>query len=141
MDDYFKIEGIERNTYNKSWENKMDKLGRKEIREMIVESMMSSKSDKKRKSEMRQFSESKSGQVVQREGRKISSCSETIKKVAEDQTGTMRETLNRIAEFVEKTGGALSGMGSMNEGSSMTEGLPTLAELKQLRKDIEKLEK
>jgi hypothetical protein len=105
----------------------MDKLGRKEIREMIVESMMSSKSDKKRKSEMRQFSESKSGQVVQ--------------KVAEDQTGTMRETLNRIAEFVEKTGGALSGMGSMNEGSSMTEGLPTIAELKQLHKDIARLEK
>jgi len=119
----------------------MDKLVRKEIREMIVESMMSSKSDKKRKSEMRQFSESKSGQVVQREGRKISSCSETIKKVAEDQTGTMRETLNRIAEFVEKTGGALSGMGSMNEGSSMTEGLPTIAELKQLHKDIARLEK
>ena len=119
----------------------MNKLERKELRKLIAETMITSKSDKKRKSEMKQFSESKSGQVVQREGRKIASSSETIKKVAEDQTGSMRETLHRIAEFVEKTGGALSGMGSMNEGSSMTEGLPTIAELKQLHRDIARLEK
>ena len=119
----------------------MVKLERKEIREMIVETMLSSKSDKKKKSEMRQFSESKSGQVVQREGRKIASASETIKKVAEDQTGAMRDTLNRIAEFIEKTGSCLSGMGSINEGSSMCEGLPTVSELKQLHKDIARLEK
>ena len=50
-------------------------------------------------------------------------------------------SFNRIAEFVEKTGSALSGMGSVNEGSSMTEGLPTIAELKQLHRDIARLEK
>ena len=119
----------------------MVKLERKEIREMIVETMLSSKSDKEKKSEMRQFSESKSGQVVQREGRKIQGSSETIRKVAEDQTGDMRKTLERIAEFVEKTGASLSGIGSISEGSSMCEGLPTVSELKQLHKDISKLEK
>ena len=122
----------------------MSELSREDIRNLVMEAMLSSSpggKDKARKSEMKQFSESKSGQVVQREGRKISSCSETIKKVADDQTGAMRETLNRIAEFVEKTGSCLSGMGSVNEGASMSEGLPTVSELKQLHKDIARLEK
>lgn len=127
----------------------MSELSRADIRKLVMEAMLSSSpsgaasssSGKTRKSEMKQFSESKSGQVVMREGRKIQGCSEAIKKVAEDQTGTMRETLNKIAEFVEKTGSCLSGMGSMNEGSSIAEGLPSVSELKALQKEIAKLEK
>jgi hypothetical protein len=127
----------------------MSELSRADIRKLVMEAMLSSSpgssssssGGKTRKSEMKQFSESKSGQVVQREGRKIQSCSEAIKKVAEDQTGVMRETLDRIAEFVEKTGSCLSGMGSLSEGSSMCESLPTVSELKQLHKDIARLEK
>lgn len=125
----------------------MSELSRADIRKLVMEAMLqstgpsSSSGGKARKSEMKQFSESKSGKVVQAEGAKIKRCSESIKKVAEDQTGAMRETLNKIAEFVEKTGSCLSEMGSLNEGSSMCEGLPTVSELKQLHKEIAKLEK
>jgi hypothetical protein len=123
----------------------MKKFGKKEIRELVRESLLSasgtSSGGKERKSEIKQFSESKSGQVVKSEGKKMQSCAESIRKVAEDQTGDMRETLDRIAEFINKTGASLSEMGTLSEGSSMVEGLPTLSELKQLHKDIAKLEK
>jgi hypothetical protein len=123
----------------------MKKFGKKEIRELVRESLLSasgtSSGGKERKSEIKQFSESKSGQVVKSEGKKMQSCAESIRKVAEDQTGDMRETLQRIAEFVNKTGSCLSEMGSLSEGSSMVEGLPTLSELKQLHKDVANLEK
>jgi hypothetical protein len=123
----------------------MKKIGKKEIRELVRESLLSasgtSSGGKERKSEIKQFSESKSGQVVKSEGKKMQSCAESIRKVSEDQTGDMRETLQRIAEFVNKTGSCLSEMGSLSEGSSMVEGLPTLSELKQLHKDVANLEK
>jgi len=123
----------------------MKKFGKKEIRELVRESLLSasgtSSGGKERKSEIKQFSESKSGQVVKSEGKKIQSCAEAIRKVSEDQTGTMRETLDRIAEFINKTGASLSEMGTLSEGSSMVEGLPTLSELKQLHKDVANLEK
>jgi len=140
LDGYFKIEGIKLNTYNKLQENIMEKLDRKEIRKIITESMISSKADK-RESELKEFSKSKSGKRVMIAGQKISGASGAIREVAEDQTGSMRGALNRISEFVNKLGESLSGLSNLSEGSSMTETLPTLAELKQLRKDIEKLEK
>ena len=122
----------------------MRELSKADIRKLVMEAMLSSGSspkEKSRKSEMRQFAESKSGGTVMREGRKIAGCAETIKRVAEDQTGHMREALEEIATFVEKTGNCLAEMGSLNEGSSMNEGLPTVAELKKLQKEIARLEK
>lgn len=120
----------------------MSELSRDDIRKLVMEAMLSSGPKKEaHKSEMREFAASKSGAAVMREGRKIASCSETIKQIAEDQTGGMRRTLNEIATFVEKTGSCLAEMGSLNEGSSMNEGLPTVAELKKLQKEIAKLEK
>ena len=126
--------------YNKLRGMFMPKLEREEIRAIILETMLSSKGDK-RVSEMKEFSKSKSGKRVMQAGMKIKSASGAIREVAEDQTGSMRSTLSRIAEFVTKLGESLSGLDSLSEGSSMTETLPTLAELKQLRKDIERLEK
>lgn len=124
----------------------MSELSRSDIRRLVMEAMLSSgpsgpSKEKSRKSEMRQFAESKSGGRVAAEGKKIASCAETIKRVAEDQTGHMRQALEEIATFVEKTGSCLAGMGSLNEGSSMCEGLPTVAELKKLQKEIARLEK
>ena len=49
--------------------------------------------------------------------------------------------IDGISEFVEKLGESLASMDSLNEGSSMCESLPTISELKQLHKDIAKLEK
>ena len=64
-----------------------------------------------------------------------------VSDVAEDQTGKMRETLHRISEFVGKLGGSLSELNTLEEGTSIADTLPTITELKQLHKDIQKLEK
>ena len=116
----------------------MSELSRNEIRKIIIETMQK---ENNRKSEMMQFAESRGGGIVQAEGRKIAKCSESIRKIAMEQTGLMRETLDKIAEFAGKLGTTLSEMGSLNEGSSMCEGLPTVSELKQLQKEIARLEK
>ena len=94
-----------------------------------------------RESEMREFSRSKSGKKVESAGRKILAAGSTIGQVAEDQTGKMRETLHRVSEFVQKVGASLGGLGTLEEGYSVTENLPSVQELKQLIKDIQKLEK
>jgi len=94
-----------------------------------------------RESEMREFSRSKSGKRVESAGRKILAAGSTISEVAGDQTGKMRETLHRVSEFVQKVGSSLGGLGTLEEGYSVTEGLPTVQELKQLIKDIQVLEK
>jgi len=120
----------------------MTELSRSDIRKLVMEAMLSSApKEKARKSEMKQFSESRSGKKVMEAGRKIQSCASGIREVADDQTGKMRETLGRISEFVEKLGESLASMDSLNEGSSMCENLPTVSELKQLHKDIANLEK
>ena len=91
--------------------------------------------------EMREFSRSKSGKKVMQAGNKISSAASSIYEIAEDQTGKMGETLRRISEFVGKLGDSLSGLDTLEEGVSVSETLPSISELKQLHKDIQKLEK
>ena len=117
----------------------MSKMTRKEVRSLIIESIAGKES--KRKSEIRQFSESRGGKKVAEAGNKIMNASRLIQEVGSNHTGKMRETLSKIAEFVEKTGKSLSEMNSLNEGSSMVEGLPTMSELKELYKLIGNLEK
>ena len=92
-------------------------------------------------SEMSQFSRSPSGRKVASAGNKIHSAGGAIYKIAEDQTGLMADTLYNISEFVEKLGGTLSSIGSLEEGTSVVEGLPTVQELKSLQKAIQRLEK
>ena len=115
------------------------KITRRQLRQIINESYLLDSED--RVSEMREFSGSKSGKKVMQAGNKINSAASVIYDVAEDQTGKMRETLHRISEFVGKLGGSLAGLDTLGEGTGISDTLPTIAELKQLHKDIQKLEK
>jgi len=112
-------------------------LSRSQIRKLILEELITGD---KRESEIKEFSKSKSGKRVIQAGAKMSSCASEIREVAEDQTGNMRGALNRIAEFVDKIGSSLSGLDSVTEGTSVTDNFPTVSELKQLVRDIKKLE-
>ena len=96
---------------------------------------------KKKKSQIHQFSETKSGKRVAEAGQKIKKAGNLIREVGEDQVGAMAESLNNIAEFVEKMGGSLSGLNELNEDSSLTDTLPTVQEFKKVLKEIQKLEK
>jgi methionine synthase I (cobalamin-dependent) len=95
----------------------------------------------KKKSQMRQFSETKSGKRVAEAGHKINKAGVLIREVGADQVGPMAESLNNIAEFVENFGASLSGMNELHEDSSLTETLPTVQEFKKVLKEIQKLEK
>ena len=117
-------------------------LTRKQLRMLISEeSQRSLLESEERESEMREFSRSRSGKKVMQAGNKINSAASAIYEVAEDQTGKMRETLYRVSEFVSKLGGSLSGLDTLEEGVGVSGTLPTISELKQLHKDIQKLEK
>jgi hypothetical protein len=94
-----------------------------------------------RVSEMREFSASKGGKRVMSEGRKIRAAGEAIRFVSEEHTGNMRRTLANVSEFVEKLGTSLEGIGLLQETESATSGLPTTSELKQLHREIARLEK
>ena len=111
------------------------RITRGHIRRLIMEEMLDSTS------EMRQFTGSRSGKKVMQQGNKIRSAASAIRDVAEDQTGSMREALHQIAEFVGKVGNSLSGLNELDEGDTATSLLPTVQELKRLGKSIQKLEK
>ena len=93
-----------------------------------------------RESELREFARGRGGNNVRKAGGKIEAAARGIESEAEIQTGKMRETLYNIAEFVQKVGTSLSGLGELSEDASMSDGLPTVAELRRLQKDIQKLE-
>ena len=116
------------------------KITRSQLRQIIKEERHLLENEE-RESEMREFSRSRSGKKVMQAGTKISSAAGTISEVAEDQTGSMRKTLYDISEFVEKLGSSLSEIGMLEEGMSATGGLPTVQELRQLHKNIQKLER
>jgi len=116
------------------------KITRKQIRK-ILDKERTILENEDRVSEMREFSGSRGGKRVMSEGRKIRSSGESIRGISEEHTGAMRRTLGNIAEFVEKLGGSLEGIGILQETESATTGLPTVSELKRLHKEIQKLEK
>ena len=97
--------------------------------------------DEEHESEMREFARSRSGRKMSQAGNKISSAGSSIFGIAEDQTGNMSRTLYTIAEFIGKLGDALSGLNSLEEGSQMSETLPTVSEFKKLIKEITRLER
>jgi|TARA_E500000331_G_scaffold143672_1_gene139998 hypothetical protein len=116
------------------------KITRNQLRQIINEALMLNENED-RVSEMREFSGSRGGKRVMSEGRKIRASGESIRGISEEHTGAMRRTLGNIAEFVEKLGGSLEGIGILQETESATTGLPTVSELKRLHKEIQKLEK
>jgi len=116
------------------------KITRRQLKQLIKKERMLFENEE-RESEMREFSRSRSGKKVMQAGTKIRSAAGTISEIAEDQTGSMRKTLNDISEFVEKLGSSLSEIGMLEEGMSASAGLPTIQELRALHKNIQKLEK
>jgi len=107
----------------------------------IIEKEMIILEQEDRESELREFSQGRGGNNVRKAGGKIASAASMIQQEAQIQTGKMRETLFNISEFVEKVGSSLANLGSLSEESSMADDLPTVAELKRLQKDIQKLER
>ena len=116
------------------------KITRRQLRQIINEERKLLEGED-RVSEMREFSGSRGGKRVMSEGRKIRASGESIRGISEEHTGAMRRTLGSIAEFVEKLGSSLSEIGMIEEGMTATGGLPTVQELRQLHKNIQKLEK
>lgn len=121
------------------------KVTRRQIRRIIREEnqkpLRERADSEERVSEMREFSASKGGKRVMSEGRKIRAAGEAIRSVSEEHTGNMRRTLANVSEFVEKLGTSLEGIGLLQETESATSGLPTTSELKQLHREIARLEK
>lgn len=112
----------------------MKNLNRSKLRQILVEEVINA-------SEMGQFSGSKSGKAVIKAGAKIMTAGKSIRDIAEDQTGRMRETLGSLSEFVYKMGSALERMDRLEEGETVAESLPSVQELKKLYKEIVSLEK
>ena len=106
---------------------------------MLIEELL--KTDGEPRSEMHQFSGSKAGKKVMRAGERIKSAGRSINDLAHEQTGTTRSTLASVAEFAYKLGEALAMMNEIDEGSSVSDRLPTVSELRKLHKEIKKLEK
>jgi len=113
----------------------MKKLNRKKLRSILME-------EYEKQSELNEFASSRSGKKFAQQGKKIESAGLAIRQLAEDQTGKMRETLYNVSEFINKLGNSISGINELNEeGISHTDSLPTISELKKLRKAIQRLEK
>jgi hypothetical protein len=111
------------------------KISKTKLRRMILKDSLQvlNEADTKKKSEMKQFVESRGGRKMEGAGRKISSAASVISELAGDQTGTMRDTLYGISEFVEKVGASLSGMNMLQEGESAADQLPSNKELHTAR--------
>jgi|MDTB01.1.fsa_nt_gb hypothetical protein len=116
------------------------KITKKQLQQIINEERQILENED-RQSEMREFIESRSGTKVMSAGRKIQDAGRSIGTLAEDQTGNMRRTLYTMSEFVERVGAALSEIGSLNEGESAADLLPSVSELKRLQKEIKRLER
>ena len=116
----------------------MKTLSRKQIRNLINEELVKSEDAS---SEMNEFASSGPGKKVMKEGKRIMGAGKAINAIAYEQTGHMRKVLERISQFVYKTGKTLSEMDSLKEGDSVSNKLPSVNELKQLHKEIQKLEK
>ena len=110
------------------------KLTRKQFRNIMIE-------EYKRASEIKEFAASRGGKKFANAGNKIASAGASIRELAMNQTGNMRETLYNVSEFVEKLGGSISGINDLEEDVSTESTLPTVSELKKLIKSIKKLEK
>jgi hypothetical protein len=116
----------------------MKTLSRSQLRNLINEELI--KTDEPT-SEISQLTTSKAGRQIVKEGKRIMSAGKAINECAYGQTGAMRSGLANISEFVYKVGKALSSIDSLKEGESVASKLPSIQELKQLHKEIQRLEK
>jgi len=116
------------------------KLTRSKLRKIINEEVLLAENED-RVSEIKQFSRTRSGKNVRREGTRIKAAGESIAKEIDQQTGRMQETVRIISEFVTDVGEALEGIGMLNEGDMSSDKLPSSADLKRLYKEIQKLER
>ena len=116
----------------------MKQLSRKELRDFLTEGLL--KTDDPT-SEMTELTSSKAGKQIIKEGKRIMAAGKSINECAYGQTGAMRRGLANISEFVYKVGNALSSIDSLKENESVSSKLPTIQELKQLHKEIQRLEK
>jgi hypothetical protein len=113
-------------------------LTREKIRKLIIEELLRTEEPT---SEMSEFSSSSPGRKVIKEGKRIMTAGKAINAIAYEQTGRMRGTLGKISEFVYKVGEALSSIDDLEEEDSVAGKLPTVSELKQLQKELQRLEK
>ena len=116
----------------------MKQLSRKQLRNLINEELVKSEDAS---SEMNEFASSGPGKKVMKEGKRIMGAGKAINSIAYEQTGHMRSLLEKMSQFVYKTGKALAEMDSLKEGESVSNRLPSANELKQLHKEIQKLER
>ena len=116
----------------------MEKLTRQQLRDFLTEELVKSEDAS---SEMNEFAYSGPGKKVMKEGKRIMGAGKAINAIAYEQTGHMRKLLEKMSQFVYKTGKALAEMDSLKEGDSVSNKLPSSNELKQLHKEIQKLEK
>lgn len=116
----------------------MKQLSRKQLRNLINEELVKSEDTS---SEMNEFASSGPGKKVMKEGKRIMGAGKAINSIAYEQTGHMRSLLEKMSQFVYKTGKALAEMDSLKEGESVSNRLPSANELKQLHKEIQKLER
>ena len=116
----------------------MKELSRKQLRNLINEELL--KTDDPT-SEMAELTAGKAGKQIIKEGKRIMAAGKSINECAYGQTGAMRRGLANISEFVYKVGNALSSIDSLKENESVSSKLPTIQELKQLHKEIQRLEK
>tara|TARA_Y100000034_G_scaffold135705_1_gene208707 strand:- start:960 stop:1334 length:375 start_codon:yes stop_codon:yes gene_type:complete len=123
------------------------KLTRRQIRKIIAEEKLkilaevSYGSDEARVSEMSELGSGPAGAKIRKAGERIVSASRSIAEAGAGQTGRMKAGLEDISEFVMSVGNTLSSVGALNEGESLTERLPTVSELKAVKRAIERLEK
>ena len=116
----------------------MQKLTRQQLRDFLTEDMIKKE---EQGSEMSELTSSKAGKQIVKEGKRIMSAGKSINQCAYGQTGAMRRGLANISEFVYKVGKALASIDELKEGESVSNKLPSVQELKQLHKEIQKLEK
>ena len=125
--------GIERLTHKTSMKESTS-ISKKELNAIILEEF-------KKVSELKEFARSRGGKKFEQAGQKIESAGSSIRDLANEQTGIMRETLNNVSEFVEKLGHSIRSVNDLDEDTSAESTLPTVSELKKLIKSIKRLEK
>jgi len=115
----------------------MKTLSRSQLRNLINEELIKSEPT----SEMAELTAGKAGKQIIKEGKRIMAAGKSINECAYSQTGAMRRGIAYLSEFVYKVGNALSSIDSLKENESVSSKLPSMQELKQLHKEIQKLEK
>jgi hypothetical protein len=112
-------------------------LSRRQLKTLINEELIKSEPT----SEMAELTAGKAGKQIIKEGKRIMAAGKSINECAYSQTGAMRRGIEKLSEFVYKVGNTLASIDELKENESVSSKLPTIKELKQLHKEIQRLEK